>query len=404
MERKIRLGNMGQSTAIDIGMLTMIIIIALTFLQMYSITHASTSTKNFKEQIMTEYAQHALLSLSYVSPTGADYSTVQPDAVGNTYLGEVEELINASLVLRNYTNRTDALLENWSENITASTEEIINSIDVIKSNISKLRSEVKKESDSLSVLGGMMPDCENTTKGLNSFADLIGGTTILTDSCDYVSGLARTVNDTLNVADNLLYQSETKLGEVKYYVASDADMALKAIQDARCVLREANVKIDYFISYAQLGLKDNVSLLTTMPATASIDSKTVTEVIGESLYIEDRLAESSLVGTAATAGLKLYMSGEEYSTDSKDNVMEGAVLAYGRKSYLSLAQTAVENKFDVILTKQGYSYCFTAKDCCSKVTAGECDNIPYNSARASRTISTLGKESAEMTLDIWRKK
>jgi hypothetical protein len=109
MERKIRLGNMGQSTAIDIGMLTMIIIIALTFLQMYSITHASTSTKNFKEQIMTEYAQHALLSLSYVSPTGADYSTVQPDAVGNTYLGEVEELINASLVLRNYTNRTPCL-------------------------------------------------------------------------------------------------------------------------------------------------------------------------------------------------------------------------------------------------------------------------------------------------------
>jgi hypothetical protein len=404
MERKIRIGNRGQSTAIDIGILTMIVIIALSFLQIYSITHASTSTKNLREQMMVEYAQHALVSLSYVSPAGADYVTVQPGAVGNTYLGEVEELVNSSLLLRNYTNRTEAMLENWSENITAATEEIINSVEAIQSNISKLRSEVKKESDSLSdVLGAVTPDCENTSWGLNSFADLIGGTKILTDSCDYVSGLASKVNDTLSVADNFLYQSETKLGEVKYYVASDEDTALAAIQEARCVLREANVKIDYFISYAQLGLKENVSLLDTMPATAAIDSKTVTEVIGESLYIEDRLAESSLVGTAATAGLKLYMTGEEYSTDSKDNVMEGAVLAYGRKSYLSLAQTSVENKFDFLLTKQGYGYCFTAKDCCSKVTAGECDNIPYNSARASRIISTLGKESAEMTLDIWRR-
>ena len=397
----MRIGSRGQSSAIDIALLTLIVIISITFLEIYSATHTSTSTKNVKDEVMDEYAQHALLTLSYVSPTDSDYSTVQVGTVGNVEDEDLKKLIDATLKIRNYTAKVDSLLENWSENVTAARDEIVSEIDYMTANISLMRSDLQsKTAPLIASLDSIESGCEELEDGLDAYGSLIAGSSLLEGDCDFVSELSGVVEDTTDSVDTFLSDSEDFLDEVKYNVDSNAEAALEAIQSARCVIREANVKMDYFITYAQVGLRNDSSLVDMMPAKANIGSKTVTEGIGESLYIEDRLAESGYIGTAASMEVKLLVGGDE---TAEEQILEGDVLVYGRKSYLELMQSAVENKFDVMLTKQGYAYCFTAKDCCSRIDAGDCASIPPNSARATRTINTLGNESAQMTLDIWRK-
>lgn len=92
--------------------------------------------------------------------------------------------------------------------------------------------------------------------------------------------------------------------------------------------------------------------------------------------------------------------------NAKARIMEAAILTLVRLDYRQKAGKAVENVLDHLLASQGYSYCFTAKTCCSlnKITVGECDKTPQNAIAASKTIKTSSDpgKRGEINLKMWR--
>jgi hypothetical protein len=99
-------------------------------------------------------------------------------------------------------------------------------------------------------------------------------------------------------------------------------------------------------------------------------------------------------------------SGQYKGNNAKARIMEAVILTLVRLDYRQKSGKAVENVLDHLIASQGYSYCFTAKTCCSlnKITVGECDKIPQNAIAASKTIKTSSdpEKRGEINLKMWR--
>ena len=402
----MNLSKKGQSSLIDILLLSTIIVIAIAFLHIYSITHMSTNSKNLKDALGDEYASRVLMALSYVNARDAGYDTVQAHAVTNVSDQDLSTLVQASLKLRNYTSHLDQTLENWSENLTRAHDQAKTGMEDIRKNISDLRDELAKEKDSLtSSLSAAEANCAGLTDALNKYADIVGLPEIFPDGdpCGYVKEMGSVASGTYESVDGKLTELDEKITEAESYLDTDQAKLSKVLQEARCILKETDVKNDVLISYAQLGVKQDTTLLDLFPARASLETKTVTETIGESLYVEDRLAQSDTARMLGAAGVRILLSENGIGLgDTKSQITQAAALTFARKEYRELAQKSVESSLHNMLTKQGYAYCFKAENCCNKVTAGICDKVPDNAARAKRSIQAFGNETAEMTLDIWK--
>ena len=404
---KIASAKKGISGIVDVALFSSLVIVAIAFLQIYSVSHASGSIKNIKYAEQSGYAQNALHTLGYVTAKEAEYDTVQASALENATDPGLEALIEMSDEARNYSRSLDARLENWSRNVTAAAEDIASEIDSIRKNLSDLHAGIKeKTSDLTDALNGAKDTCSDITGGLNAYAEIIGATPLTQeeDPCDGIGESIQQINVISAGIDDSYSSADEALEDVVDAVHLGEDAALEYITVARCALWEADVKLDRFTTYAQLAVKGDTTLLDLMPARASLGTKTVKEVLSESLYVEDRLARSGLLETAGAFGTRMAMQTEGYGlVDPKSRIAQGAVLTIIREDYRILGESAVKGSLDRTLTGQGYAYCFIASTCCTKITAGACEAVPYNSGRAVQTLKTVENETAQLELNIWRK-
>jgi gas vesicle protein len=398
--------NKGQAGVIDLMLFSLIIILAIAFLQVYSVTHASTSVKNMKYAIADEYAANTLLVLSHISARGAGYRTVQHSAVSNVSDEDLEGFVNGSLKIRNYTRTLDARLDNWSRNVTNAEDQIESEIDGINQNLTQLREALAEKQEALTnVLDAAKDTCEDILSAMNSYSDAVGAEALAggEDPCAYPDELNKYIINVSSDVFESFTQAEDILQGAKDAVHSDAKAAQEAIEKARCLLSEVNVKLDGFISYAQLGVNEKTTIIDLVPALADLETKTVTEVLGEALYVEDRLAESDALRAAGAVGVRAAMQSSGMGlNDTRNRIAQASALTIARKDYKENAKNAVGNALDNLLAKQGYSYCFKAATCCDEVIAGDCGNVPYGTGHAVQEIDTQGNETAEMSLDIWR--
>jgi hypothetical protein len=398
------MNNRGVSSVIDILMYSMIIIIAIAFLQVYSITHQSTNVKELKAKAEEKYAANALLTLSYLTNKDADYKTMQSQAVENTPDEDLQPIVNAGDSIRNYTSFLDGKLENWSKNVTKFHDEIKAGIDEAMDNVSILKEKIDAEKDGLTnELERAKDNCDNYVDSVNTFSELIGGETLSGDPCAGIDDTESYISNTTKAIDDSLIKANDTLYKIKDSIDTDLDLVQDYLQEARCILKETQVKTDRFVTYAQLGVKENTTLIDLWPAKATLGTKTVTETIGEALYTEDRLAKSGELQAAGAFGARIALQEAGYGlSDSKNQIAQGLILSIEREDYRDLAKKAVKASMTKQLSDQGYNYCFTAKTCCSVIQEGNCV-IPYNSIKAKTNIKTNENETVEMTISIWRK-
>jgi hypothetical protein len=403
---KIISAKKGISGIIDVALFSSLIIVAIAFLQIYAVSHTSTSIKDQKILSQNSYAQNALHTLGYVTAKAASYDTVQDSAITNTSDPDLEALVNMSDKARNYSRSLDRKLENWSRNITAASDEITGELDEIRENITDLRTGINEKTSSLiDALNEAKDTCSDITDGLNAYAEIIGGAPLSLDDdpCDGVDESVKQVSNISTGIDISFADAEQKLEDIADTVNSNTEKALESITSARCILREVDVKLDRFTTYAQLAVKEDTTLIDLMPAKASLGTKSVKEVLSESLYVEDRLARSGLLETAGAFGARAAMQTQGFGMDDpKNQIAQGAVLTIIREDYRTLGENAVKDSLDKALTGQGYAYCFVAKTCCTTISAGSCENIPYGSGRAVQTLKTIENQTAQLELNIWR--
>jgi hypothetical protein len=398
------MNNKGLSSAIDIAMYSMIIIIAMAFLQAYSMTHQSTDVKELKARAQEEYAANALLTLSYLTGEQAEYDTLQAQAVENVPDEDLKPVVDAGDSIRNYSRALDAKLENWSKNVSAAHDEIKTVIDEAMENVSSVKNGIDAQKESMSSdLEKARDNCEDYVDSMNAFAQLIGGEALSGDPCAEIKDLEEYVSGATEAIDDSLMELNDTLDKIKGSVDTDLELAQVHIQEARCILKESDVKTDRFVTYAQLGVKENTTLIDLWPAKANLGTKTVTETIGEALYTQDRLARSGGLEAAGAFGTRIALQENGYElSDPKNKISQGLILSINREDYRNLAKKAVNSALTKHLSDQGYDYCFTAKTCCSTIRDGNC-MTPLNSFKAKTDIKTPQNETVEMTLSIWKK-
>jgi hypothetical protein len=396
--------NRGVSSTIDIVMYSMIIIIAMAFLQVYSVTHQSTDIKELKAKAEEKYAANTLLTLSYLTNKDADYMTVQAQAVENTPDEDLQPIVGAADSIRNNSRALNEKLENWSKNVTAAHDEIKAVIGEAMENVSAVKEAIDAQQEGLGVeLEKAKDNCDDYVGNINTFSELIGGETLSGDPCTGIEDTESYISDTTKGIDESLIKVNDTLYKIKDSIDTDLDLVQGYLQEARCILKEVDIKTDRFVTYAQLGVRENTTLIDLWPAKANLGTKTVTETIGEALYTEDRLAKSGELQAAGAFGARIALQESGYElSDSKNRIAQGLILAIEREDYRNLAKKAVKSSLTKQLSDQGYNYCFTAKTCCSMIQEGNCV-VPYTSVKAKTNIKTNENETVEMTISIWKK-
>jgi hypothetical protein len=573
------MNNKGLSSIFDVMILSIIVVMVIAFLQVFSMTHQSTKIKDIKDETTDIYASNALRTLEYVS-SDIEYQTVQTGTLEEVSDPDFSRVVETSQKARDYMHRLDGILENWSNNATALKEhasnvsyELVGEIENVQGNVSDIQAFLGETEDSLN---GINTQCTDIEDNLREYGALLGGTIPEgASSCGYVKNLSSGVSDLAeNISSGLgeindqLEDAKTTLKDLNASVEENTDKVLEIIQQARCVLRKVNIEMDNYVTYLQLGVKEKATLMDLLPAKANLKSKTVTETVGEALYVEDRLTQSDLMRALGAGGYRVatdwfngtneendslneetcnqtkpvcpqcanclgidvhYDAGgnhtddkddlnDEYVTlensdcmipcelkdwkikdntskrytfkdvtipvggtltlhsgngtdtetdvywnsnympnpaiwnndgdtlflsyngqllqkytydaegnhetttycepdsgnetgcneterslnNSKNQIIQAAILTLIREDYRKLAEEAVKQNLEDTLTQQGYKYCYKAETCCSQITVGECSDIPLNAARAQRTIPTAENETAQTTLSIWR--
>lgn len=404
---KMTSGKKGVSAVIDVALFSSLVIIAISFLQVYSVSHTSTTVKEMKHNAQGEYAQNVLHTLGYVTAKEAVYDTVQASALINASDPDFEALIEMSNEARNYSKSLDAELETWSRNITEAADDINLGIESMRKNLSDLREGIRDKTYALTdALNEAKDACTDITDGLNTYSEIIGGRPMKPgdDPCE---GIEKSLQEIASIAEGIedsFTSADEALKNVADTAGSDKEKAAGYISAVRCALREVDVKLDRFITYAQVAVKEDTTLLDLMPAHATLGTKTVKEVLSEALFVEDRLARSGMLETAGAYGTRMALQDQGYGMeDPKSRIAQGAALTIIRDDYRRLGEAAVKGSLERTLSWQGYSYCFVASTCCTKITAGECEGVPYNSGRAIQTLKTLENDTAQLALNIWRK-
>ncbi|MFZ2455778.1 MAG: lamin tail domain-containing protein [Candidatus Altiarchaeia archaeon] len=570
--------NKGLSSIFDVMILGIIIVMAIAYLQVFSITHQSTKITDIKDETTGIYASNALRLMDYIS-SDADYQTVQTGTLEIVSDKDFNKVVEMSEKAREYTHKLDGILENWSNNETALKEhieeisdELTGEIENIQGNISGIQALLGETEDSINSIN---TQCADIMKNLEEYKTLLGGDITGEESpCGYVKNIggglsdkAKNISTGLQEINDQLEDAKKIIKDINGSVEENADKILEIIQQARCVLRKVNVEMDNYVTYLQLGVKEEATLMDLLPAKADLKTKTITETVGEALYVEDRLTQSDLLRAMGAGGYRvatewfngtnqenntlneetcnqtkqkcpqcanclgiyvhydaggptvddrenlideyvtlknidcmipcqikdwkikdnasrgytfkdvtipvgktltlhsgngadnqtdaywnsaylpnpaiwnndgdtLYLSYEglllqTYAYDkygnaerkthcnpepdnetgcnethtslnnTKNRIIQAAILTLIREDYRNLAQKAVKQNLDQTLTSQGYKYCYTAQTCCSQITTGTCPP-PENAATSQRSIPTAENETAQMTLSIWR--
>jgi len=94
-------------------------------------------------------------------------------------------------------------------------------------------------------------------------------------------------------------------------------------------------------------------------------------------------------------------------SDSKKEIVYGILHRPDRMDYEEEAEELIEKRLNNILDKQGYDYCFIAKNCCEEIKVHNCGSIPdvtdASIGFAKSPIVLVNGEKGEMQLYIWRK-
>ena len=424
--------NKAISGIYDVLMFSIIIVMAVAFLQVYSLTHASTSVNNLKDQLSDDYAGSVLLTLTHVSEKDAGYETVQEGTIVEVSDKDLEYTVNESISARESLQKTDRTLERWVENATAWKEEasnrsasIIHDIDEIEATILYAHSALDESAWRMKSLS---LKCAQMVEEAKKYEDLIGGMGITeTDPCAYlderngqISAMAENISKDLDGITQKLEATKNAVSAADLEAQENTDEAIALLTQARCALREVNVKIDNFASYLQLGVKEDATLVDLLPTKADLENMPAAEMLGESLYVEDRLAQSDYWRSGAAIAARLALKGQSGNesqqngtqttlngtNNTKSRIAQATLLTLIRLDYREKAKAAVTGILEKALTEQGYKYCFKAQTCCSpmnKIFIGECDNIPPDTGQANRNIRTIDGDKGDMTLHIWRR-
>ena len=320
--------NRGISSLIDVMALSVIIVIAISFMLVYSQTHSSQRVKDIKDTTQDMYSENALRTLSYVTAKNAGYWTVQPDALEEVSDKDLEPLVDLSLDAREYLSNLDGTLQNWESNISQIKDNISGYSSEVILRIEDVQSEIAKTRDTISQcetkMQGISTVCSNVTESLKNYTDIMGGTALLNNSCEYIDGLTGQITETSENLDQNLSKLDQKLGELKNTlnkinntVDENAEQIIQSIKQARCILNEVNVKMDNYVTYIQLGVKANTTLIDLLPNKAPLETVPVTKVLGESLYVEDRLAQSDLLRAGGAMAARIAL-GESNQSDVEE--------------------------------------------------------------------------------------
>jgi hypothetical protein len=340
--------NKGISSLIDMIALMMIVMLAGSYLTVYSLSHSSIRAKNIKDTAQDMYAQNALRTLSYITAKDAGYWTVQPGVLEEVSDEDLERLVDLSIQARDYAYRLQGVLQRWEDNMTAFKEDVDGYTSGVTGDIEEARAKINDTRNIIDEcrahMQGLSTLCDNATESLKNFTDILGGSNMTDAPCDYVDGVTEQVTDTAATLDQNLSAFDQKLAELEDTVqeineATDenADRIQKLIVEARCILNEINVKMDNYVSYVQLGVKDNVTIMDMMPGNAALETVPVSTVLGESLYVEDRLAQSDLIRAGGAIAARIALQGSNDS-DVEERCEEKKSKCPGCAYYLHVKQ------------------------------------------------------------------
>jgi archaellum component FlaC len=324
--------NKGFSSLLDVMIYAFILVLSFTAIMLYSSSHHATSIKNLKYEAENRYAAQALESLSYLTIDGDGYQTVQAGTLEPVTDEDLKLLYNISDAIRRYGANLDNRLKNWSRNLTTLKEDI----EDVKDNIEGIQyriSDAKELVDDTTERINTLPTrCYELLNDVNTYGQLIGGITLNDSSpCAQVENLAAQVTESASQVNTGLSNANDSLEAVieKIDNYSDDETLLESIQQARCLIREVNIKLDNYVSYAELGVKQNATLIDLLPVRARMQTAPLTMIAGESLYVEDRLAQSDYLraggAMAAKIGLQYFnlSGGNETAGEGEKGTHEG---------------------------------------------------------------------------------
>ncbi|MFZ2456178.1 MAG: hypothetical protein WAX07_06855 [Candidatus Altiarchaeia archaeon] len=319
----------GISSLFDVMIYAIILVMAFAAIQIYSVSHQSASIKNIGYEAENRYAAQTLDALSYLTIDGDGYETVQAGTIENVEDKDLKKLSDAGKLLRELTGNLDATLDGWSDNSSKLKEDLTRvktSIELARQILTTTKYYVDKTSKEIQKLPAK---CDEILD-VNVYGQIIGGININdSDPCAQVDALTSRVTNAsagvieqIDTSDNALQDIITKIDSY-----SEDQMLLDRIQQTRCLLREVNVKLDHYISYAELGVKENATLIDLLPVRADLRTAPLTMMAGESLYVEDRLVQSDYLraggAIAAIIGMQYLNTSEETETEPETYAVQG---------------------------------------------------------------------------------
>ncbi|MEA3255528.1 MAG: hypothetical protein U9Q22_06805, partial [Candidatus Altiarchaeota archaeon] len=281
-------------------------------------------------------------------------------------------------------------------------------VSALKEDINVISEDIRGVGDNLGDLGISYVNCTNVVDQIKGYINLFGVINMtVEDPCDFINdevnefiytGINEAIRGNLSELNASLQDLSDSLDE------EDVDELVDTLEGIQCTLRGVNVKLDRFISYMQLSVREDSTFMDLLPPDVSMETKTVTETIGEALYVEDRLAQSDYGRVAAAIGVRVgFQVAGMGLNNSKNQLGQAIALTLTRKDYKAAARDSVKESLNILLSEQGYDYCFTAETCCDRLEAGSCLSIPDNFGLARQGFRTTDGETGEMSLHIWRK-
>jgi len=421
----------GQASMVDVLLFSVILIAAATALFVYAEKHKAAVVEDVQQQALDEYASKTLRSMYHVrvSSNELEYETVQQFAVkkvNDPHVQKVRELVNKL-------NDIVEVIEDIEEKIYQGNMEVNNQINTARSLTSQAQSLTNVVSDTSYLTsnlgnidsytsGGILGSLSSGTSGggvggmlgkmlgglaLNYLSNVIPSA-ITGSALGTGGGSLSDLNSELSGLNSQLSEFDSDMADFQHEVNSNSQDILDELEKVKCKIVNIKSIADHYLSYVETGISMNdPTFFDLLVVETNPKGRTLTQVTDECLYVKDNLAETEDVFQWLTIAAYLFRKENIGMSDSKKEIVYGILHRPDRMDYEEEAEELIEKRLNNILDKQGYDYCFIAKNCCEEIKVHNCGSIPdvtdASIGFAKSPIVLVNGEKGEMQLYIWRK-
>lgn len=297
----------GQAGMVDVMVFSVIVIASITFLFAYTADHQGAKISDVQKQAMNEYAAKTLLMLDYVTvDSDISYATIQKTAVKKTNYSAILNERKKINSIKAEIMEMDSLERSIEQTGVSSVNgKIVDSVENIEEEIEQLHKDVELVHDS----------ADNIKKDAEHFMENIDKICIsVKNISDKFGGVFGDINcnigksDIIKPLDEIIAETEktgvelekirVRVNEYKkkilIFPSDEIPGIKKSIHEIRCTLIAITSDIDHFMSYFEVGVDLNTSLIDLWPVNANLSGKTISEVTGEAFFTRNNIASTSL--------------------------------------------------------------------------------------------------------------